>query len=304
MLRSVPPLGPRTIEEQRARYADIMARMLVPDAIRTTEVELAGMRTLLVEPTGESRPGTILFFHGGANVVGSPETELCLTANLVTRTGYRAFSPDYRLAPEHPFPAAIDDAFGAYRALLDAGEDPASISLAGDSSGGGLVVTTLLKAREAGLAMPAAIAAFSPGLDATRTGASMDIKAGVDPIMTRESLQPFGDLYLAGADPHQQLLTPATLADPTGFPPMLLQAGTNEVLLDDSTRMAERARSAGVDVILDITANVSHVFQTFAGILDEADQALDRAALFLRQHVVPASRRDSAGGNARQDLGK
>jgi acetyl esterase/lipase len=241
-----------------------------------------------VDLAGASRPGTILFFHGGSFVVGSPETELSLTANLVVRTGYRAFSPDYRLAPEHPFPAGINDGLSAYRALLESGEDPSAIALAGDSAGGGLAVTTLIMAKRAGLPMPAAIVAFSPGLDATRTGASMDTKAGIDPLFTRESLRPNSKLYLAGADPNQELLSPATLADPAGFPPMLLQAGTNEVLLDDSTRMAERARDAGVDVILDITAGVPHVFQSFAGILDEADQALDRAALFLSQHLTPA----------------
>ena len=287
MLRSQSPVPTGTIEEQRAGYAALMSHMLVPDGVRTTGADLAALRTLLVEPEGESRPGTILFFHGGAWVVGSPETELCLTAGLVVRTGFRAYSPDYRLAPEHPFPAAVDDALAAYRALLDAGEDPSAIALAGDSAGGGQTVTTLLMARKAGLPKPAAVVAFSPGLDKTRTGASMDAKAGIDPILTREGLQASDELYLAGADPNQELLTPATLADPAGFPPMLLQAGTNEVLLDDSTRMAERTRNAGADVILDITAGVSHVFQTFAGVLDEADQALDRAALFLRQHLAP-----------------
>lgn len=121
--------------------------------------------------------------------------------------------------------------------------------------------------------------------DATRTGKSMDTKAGIDPFFTRESLRHTGAMYLAGADPHQPTLSPAVHADLTGFPPMLLQAGTNEVLLDDSTRMAARARAAGVDVILDITADVPHVFQSFVGVLDEADRALDRAALFLTQHV-------------------
>src|SRR5581483_4267016 len=116
-------------------------------------------------------------------------------------------------------------------------------------------VTTCLAARDAGLPLPAAIVAFSPGLDATRTGESMETKAGIDPYFTRETLEHTGAMYLAGQDPHQPLLTPATLGDLTGLPPMLLQAGTNEVLLDDSTRLAERARAAGVDVILDITAD-------------------------------------------------
>jgi acetyl esterase/lipase len=142
-----------------------------------------------------------------------------------------------------------------------------------------------IAARDAGLPVPAAIVAFSPGLDYTRTGESIDTKAGIDPFFTHESLQHTGAMYLAGQDPHQPLLSPATLADLTGFPPMLLQVGTNEVLLDDSTRLAARARAAGVDVILDITADVPHVFQSFAGVLDEADEALDRATLFLTQHI-------------------
>jgi acetyl esterase/lipase len=213
MLRSQPTAPPRTIEEQRAWYAAVMSRMIVPDGTRTTEADLADLRTLLVEPEGASRPGTILFFHGGSWMLGSPETELCLTAGLVVRTGFRAYSPDYRLAPEHPFPAGIED------------------------------------------------------------------------TLTRAGLEHNAAMYMAGQDPRQPLLSPAVAADLTGFPPMLLQVGTNELLLDDSTRLAARATAAGVDVILDITADVPHVFQTYAGILDEADQALDRAALFLRQHI-------------------
>ncbi len=218
-------------------------------------------------------------------MLGSPETAMSLTGNLVAKTGFRAFSLDYRLAPEHTFPAPIDDARGAYHALLEGGEDPSTIAFAGESAGGGLTVTTCLSARAAGLPMPAAIVAFSPGLDGTRTGESMDTKVGIDPFFTRESLGYTGAMYLAGQDPRQELISPALLADLTGFPPMLLQVGTNEVLLDDSTRMAARAMRAGVDVILDVTADVPHVFQAFAGMLDEADQALDRAVLFLTQHV-------------------
>jgi len=257
--------------------------MIVPDSIRTTETTLGERPALYVEPSNGLRPGTILYFHGGGYVFGSPETALSLTGNLVTKTGLRAFSLDYRLAPEHPFPAAIEDALGAYRAVLDSREDPSTIAFAGDSAGGGLTVAACLAARGAGLPMPAAIVGFSPGLDATRSGESMDTKAGIDPFFTRENLGHTEAMYLAGADPHQPMLSPAILAGLTGFPPILLQAGTSEMLLDDSTRLAARARAAGVDVILDITADVPHVFQAF--VLDEADDALGRAALFLTQHV-------------------
>ncbi|MEU8548166.1 alpha/beta hydrolase [Streptomyces roseoverticillatus] len=285
MVRRPRPEDLRPVEELRAGFRAMMAEMIVPAGIRTRAATLGGRPAVLVEPAGTPKAGTILYFHGGSYVAGSPQTAMSLTGNLVARTGFRAYSPDYRLAPEHPFPAAIEDGLSAYRALLGSGEDPSAIAFAGDSAGGGLTVTVCLAARDAGLPMPAAIVAFSPGLDLTRTGESMDTKAGIDPFFTREGLEHTGAMYLAGQDPHQPMLSPATLADLTGFPPMLLQAGTNEMILDDSTRMATRAREAGVDVILDITADVPHVFQAFAGALDEADQALDRAALFLGQHI-------------------
>ncbi|GIH51052.1 Acetyl esterase/lipase [Microbispora rosea] len=285
LLRQPQPEGPRSVEALRAGFEALMTQMIVPDALRLTRTTLGGRPALHVEPDNGRRAGTILYFHGGGWVYGSPETALSLTGNLVARTGFEAYSVDYRLAPEHPFPAAIEDTVGAYRALLDSGVDPSAVAFAGESAGGGLAVTTCLAARDAGLPLPAAVVAFSPGLDATRTGESMDTKEGVDPIFTREAVERTGVMYLAGADPHQPLLSPAVLADLTGFPPMLLQVGTNELLLDDSTRLAARARAAGVDVILDVTAGVPHVFQSFAGVLDEADEALDRAAVFLGQRV-------------------
>ncbi|MGI5339481.1 alpha/beta hydrolase [Streptomyces sp. CA-181903] len=275
---------PLPVERMRGDFAALMALFPVPE-VRTTESVLGERPAVLVEPEGAARPGTILYFHGGSFSLGSPRTAMGLTAGLVTRTGFRALSLDYRLAPEHPFPAAIEDCLDAYRALLDDGAAPESVAFAGDSAGGGLAVTTTLAVRKAGLPVPGAIVAFSPGLDHTRTGASMDTKAGVDPFFTREGMAHTGDWYLGGQDPHQELLAPAVLADLTGFPPLLLQVGTNELLLDDSVRLAERARDAEVDVILDVTAGVPHVFQSFVGQLDEAGHALDRAALFLTQHL-------------------
>jgi acetyl esterase/lipase len=296
MLRQPRPEGPRSVEAIRAGFKALMAQMIVPDSIRTVQTTLGNRPALHVEPDNGPRAGTILYFHGGDWVYGSPESVLSLTGHLVAKTGFGAYSVDYRLAPEHPFPAAIDDTLSAYRALLDSGQDPSTIAFAGDSAGGGLTITTCLAARDAGLPLPAAIVTFSAGLDATRTGESMDTKEGIDPILTRKSVEHTGVMYLAGADPHQPMLSPAVLADLTGFPPMLIQVGTNEIMLDDSTRLAARARAAAVDVILDITADVPHVFQAFAGVLDEADQALDRAALFLTQHVhIPDTAAASAG---------
>jgi epsilon-lactone hydrolase len=296
MMRQPPPEGPRSVEEIRAGFRALMARMAVPEDIRTAPTTLADRPALRVEPENGPRAGTILYFHGGGWVFGSPETALSLTGHLVARTGFEAYSVDYRLAPEYPFPAAIEDTLSAYRALLDSGQDPSAIAFAGDSAGGGLAVTTCLAARDAGLPLPSAIVMFSPGLDATRTGESMRTKEGIDPIFTREALGHTGAMYLAGADPLQPLLSPAVVADLTGFPPLLIQVGTNEMLLDDSTRLAARARAAGVDVVLDVTADVPHVFQSLVGVLDEADEALDRAALFLRQRVRAGSTtRTSAG---------
>ena len=301
MVRQPRAEGPRSVEELRTWFAGLMATMSVPDGIRTQDVTLGTRRALLVEPVEGARAGTILYFHGGSNVVGSPETALGLTGNLVVKTGMRAYSLDYRLAPEHPFPAGIDDAVAAYRALLESGEPASNIVFAGDSAGGGLTVTACLRARDAGLPMPGAVVAFSPGLDATRTGESMVTKADADPLLTLEAVLHTGAMYVAGQDPHQELLSPAILADLTGFPPLLLQVGTNEILLDDSTRMATRARAAGVDVILDVTADVPHVFQSFAGVLDEADEALDRAAFFLVQRLRAADKADKAGKTDKSD---
>jgi epsilon-lactone hydrolase len=286
MLRRSRPTGPRSVAELRAGFKALMATMTVPANVHTAAVTLGDRPALHVTSADTARGGTILYFHGGGFVFGSPETALSLTAQLVSRTGFEAYSVDYRLAPEHPFPAGLEDNLRAYRALLDRGVSPSSIAFAGDSAGGGYAVTTTLAARDADLPLPAAIVAFSPGLDATRSGESMTTKADADPIFTREAVLRTGEMYLAGQDPRQPLLSPAVHADLTGFPPLLLQVGVNEILLDDSTRLAERARSAGVDVILDVTADAPHVFQSFAGgALDEADHALDRAALFLTQHV-------------------
>ncbi|MFD5143609.1 alpha/beta hydrolase [Streptomyces sp. NPDC058401] len=309
LMRQVPFDGSLPPERMRKDFEAQMTAGPAPAGVTVTPSVLGGRPALTVEPEGGpaagtaagtapatdpatatgTDPATILYFHGGAWVFGSPETALQLTAALVRRTGVRAVSVDYRLAPEHPFPAAVEDGLAAYRGLLDQGVPAGRIVLAGDSAGGGLAIVTLLTAREAGLPLPAAAVVFSPGLDATLSGESMTTKHEADPVFTRADLAAVFTHHLAGQDPAQPLLSPALHADPAGLPPLLLQAGSNEVLLDDSTRFAARAAAAGVDVRLDVTADVPHVFQAFEGLLDEADAALDRAARFVTDALARAA---------------
>jgi epsilon-lactone hydrolase len=284
-LRGTGVESQQSVGEAREYFAKLMNSLPVPEGIRVQETSLGGRPALRVIPDAGAGSGTLLYLHGGSHAVGSPRTALGLTAGLVVRTGIPGISLDYRLAPEHPFPADVEDVVAAYRELLGQGRAPESIAFAGDSAGGGLTITGALAARDAGLPMPAAIVAFSPGVDATRAGQSMVTKAKADPLLDRAALDRLSSLYVAGQDRRNPLLSPAVTADLTGLPPMLLQVGTNEMLLDDARRLALRASDADVDVVLDITAKVPHVFQSFTGVLDEAGEALDRAALFLRQHV-------------------
>ncbi len=256
-----------------------------PAGVTLTDGTLGELPALWITPDEVVADATILYFHGGGWVYGSPRTAASLTAALARHVGVPAVSPGYRLAPEHPFPAAIRDGLAAYRALLERGTSPERIVVAGDSSGGGLAVGLFLLARDEGLPMPACTVLFSAGLDATRSGASMDEKEDVDPLFDRPSLARLSAHYLAGAEPRQPLVSPAVVGDLSGLPPTLLQVGTNEVLLDDSTRFATRAADAGVEVVLDVTDDVPHVFQSLHAHLDEAVDALDRAADFVRRHI-------------------
>jgi monoterpene epsilon-lactone hydrolase len=222
---------------------------------------------------------------GGVYVLEDAFQVASLAAQVGRRARATVISVDYRLAPEHPYPAAVDDALAAYRALLQAGTDPAGIAVAG----GGLAIATLVNARDRGLPLPAAAFVMSPYADLTLAGASMDTKRAADPLLSRELLQPRVTDYTAGHDPATGLISPV-FADLSGLPPLIIQAGTHEVLLDDAVRLARQAAAADVAVTLDITPGVPHVFQASYPILDEAATALDRAGQLLSAHLASADR--------------
>jgi monoterpene epsilon-lactone hydrolase len=193
-------------------------------------------------------------------------------------------SVDYRLAPEHPHPAAVEDATAAYRFLLDTGISPGNLAIGGDSAGGGLTVACLIALRDAGLPLPAAGVCISPWVDLTQSGESMDSKADEDPMVSREALQVMANAYLGGGDPKEATASPL-FADLAGLPPLLIQVGTAETLLDDATRLAERAKSQGVDVTLEAWEEMIHVWHAFAVLLPEGRQAIERIGEFLSERL-------------------
>ncbi|KUN39041.1 alpha/beta hydrolase [Streptomyces longwoodensis] len=289
LLRSAPRSETRpTPEEQRSGFAAAVGRPAT-EGVVTRGTVLGGRPALELEPAAASGRGRLLYLHGGGYVVGSPDTHAGLVGELARRAELRTVSVDYRLAPEHPFPAAVDDGLAAYRELL-VDTDPRDLVLAGDSAGGGLSIATLLAARDAGLPQPAAVVLFSPWVDLTLTGGSIRSKEDADPLFVEADLRDYADLYLGTTDPAHPLASPL-FADLTGLPPLLVQAGANEVLLDDAVRLAGRAGADDVEVTLEVGPGLPHVFQHHYGRLDEADAALDRAARFLRTRLGLTTRR-------------
>ncbi|KQS98660.1 alpha/beta hydrolase [Cellulomonas sp. Leaf395] len=270
-----------SLAEQRAGYEQFAARPVERD-VAVAEAMLGGVPALRLEPP-DATGAALLYLHGGGYVIGSARSGAGLATALARRTGAVAYSLDYRLAPEHPFPAALEDGIAAYRALL-AGHEAEQVVVAGDSAGAGLALALLVSARDEGLPQPAAVAAMSPWVDLTLTGESLHAKEAEDAIFDAADVASSASRYLGGHDAADPRVSPL-LADLSGLPPLLVQVGTNEVLLDDATRLAARAAAAHLDVTLEVVARAPHVFQHFAGRLDEADRALDRAGRFLASHL-------------------
>ena len=236
------------------------------------------------ESAADETTRTILYLHGGGYYFCSPETHRSITLALATGADARVFVPTYRLAPEHRFPAAIDDAVTAYRGLLAAGTPAERIVMAGDSAGGGLALATLLSLRNAGQPLPAAAVLFSPWTDLAATGASIRTNNKRDAMFWGETVAQAARIYLGDADPTNPLASPL-YADLRGLPALFIQASDSEVLLDDSTRLAEKARAAGVAVSFRAWHKLPHVWQFFTPFLPEARQALAETADFVKRAV-------------------
>jgi monoterpene epsilon-lactone hydrolase len=279
----------------RATFNELMARIPVPDDVQQSPTTIGEVGAIEVTVRGADADahGVILYFHGGVYVIGTAAATVPLVGDLVRRTGTRAITLDYRLAPEHPYPAAVADAQDAYQGLLEQGVDAAQIALAGESAGGGLAVATLLALRDADIPLPSCAFLMSPYADLTLSGDSIADREAVDRTLTPGGLRLRIPDYVAGADASDPLISPV-FADLTGLPPLLIQVGSNEILLSDALRLAERAAMADVTVTLDVTDSVPHVFQAFAAMLDEADAALDRASTFLRTNLAATERLGAA----------
>ena len=285
--QSAFPVG-SDVNEQRQQLRALLSAQPLPAEVTVTEAALGGVKTAEITVDGVESRHVVLYFHGGVYVMGDAFLAADLASQVGRRTNAKVISVDYRLAPEHPYPAAVDDALAAYKALLDDGVDPSDIVFAGESAGGGLAVATLVNARDRGLPLPAAAYLMSPYADLTLAGTTIETRAEADPLLSRELLQPRVTDYVSGQDAALGLISPV-FADLFGLPPLIIQAGTHEVLLDDALRLARQAAIADVEVSLDITPGAPHVFQAYYPLLDEAASALDRAGQFLSAHLTPQS---------------
>jgi monoterpene epsilon-lactone hydrolase len=273
-----------SLEVRRAGFAPAGRLHPVPEDVMVREVDAGGVPAHWLAAPGADQDRVLLFLHGGGFELGSFRSDGELAARLGRAGGMRVLLPEYRLAPEHPFPAAIDDVLAAWRWLrADQGLGARSMAVAGDSAGGGLAVALLVATRDAGQALPAAAVLMSPTVDLTSSGASMTERADQDPVSTPAMLRQFASGYLAGADPKTPLASPL-FASLHGLPPLLIQAGTADVLLSDSERLASAAAEAGTDVTLEIGAGLPHVYQILLG-TPEAAEATERIGKFLRARV-------------------
>ena len=276
-----PSLSPRwRVATQRRLLRLLSSPMWSPGGTRVEPVDTAGLSGEWVYHRQADPQRALLYLHGGAYVVGSPETHRALAARLSRQANARALVLDYRLAPEHPYPAAVEDAVDAcLRLFRDFG--PQHVLLAGDSAGGGLAVAALMALRDAGHPLPRRVCCLSPWVDLEMRDESIAERAATDPLLTPDWLQASARLYAGGTNADEPRISPLR-GELTALPPLLIQVGSDEILLSDAQRLAQQARSAGVEVTLDVWDGMWHNWQMFAGYMPESAQALSRAGHFLQ----------------------
>jgi monoterpene epsilon-lactone hydrolase len=284
IIRSVPPAKPDTTIGQMRGAMEKVAERVAPD-VKCEKLEAGGVPAEWIVAPGAAEDRVVLYLHGGGYVMGSINTHRAMIARISRAAKAKALALDYRLAPEHPFPAAVEDATAAYRWLLAQGYKPNKIVISGDSAGGGLVLATLLALRDAKTPLPAAAAPISAWSDMEGTGESVKTRAAADPMVGFASLSGMAKNYIGNGDPKNPLASPLH-GDYRGLPPMLLQVGDAEILLDDSTRVAEKAKAAGVKVELEVWPEMVHVWHVYAKLLPEGQQAIDRIGQFVQQHTA------------------
>ncbi len=282
--RSSADRPPETLAEARATFAPGGPLHSIPDDVLVTEVSAGGVPAYWLDAPKVSADRVLLFLHGGGYQFGSLRSDGELAARLGRAGGMRVLFAEYRLAPEHPFPAAIDDVLAVWGWLRTERQLSArALAVAGDSAGGGLTVALLVATRDAGEELPAAAVLMSPTVDLTSSGASMTERVDEDPISTPALLSQLAADYLAGADPKSPLASPL-FAPLSGLPPLLVEVGTADLLLSDAQRLAKAAAAAGVDVRLEVGDGLPHVYQLMLG-TPEAAEATERIGAFLREHV-------------------
>jgi monoterpene epsilon-lactone hydrolase len=275
----------KTIDEWRSGMESLAKLASLPSKTRVEKITLNSIPAewICAEDAREDR--IILYLHGGGYNVGSPNTHRELAANISMASGAKVLLPDYRLAPEHPFPSALEDAISVYRWLLDTGLKGKNIAIVGDSAGGGLSIATSISLRDAGELLPASIDCLSPWTDLEMSGKSIKTHAEIDPMLNLQSLKIMASNYIGDADPRSPLISPIH-ADLKGISPLLIHVGSDEMLLDDSTRIAEKAKKAGVDITLKIYDQMWHAWHLNARLMPEAKNAIEELSSFIRKHFA------------------
>jgi acetyl esterase/lipase len=284
-LRAAKISGEASIEETRAGWEKFAASFVPAADITFKPVSARGVPAEWVTAPDSDPNRTVLYFHGGGYTIGSIASYRSYTARLARASRSRVLSVGYRLAPEHPFPAAVDDAVSSYRWLLDQGISPSRISVVGDSAGGGLALSMVIAIRDTRVPTPAAIVAIGPSTDLAKEGASMKERAHLDPIVTYESSLAHALRYVGAKGDLKHPLASPLYADLHGLPPLLIMVGTHEALFDDSSRFAAKAKAAGVEVELDIWEEMIHVWPFFADILPEGRQAIEKIGDYIRARI-------------------